>query len=120
DLQVELRPVDRERLLGPAEGESSATVADRVARARLVAADRWGRRRTNAGASSERVRDTACPSAMRELATAVDSLGLSARGFDRVLRVSRTIADLAGHDLVAPDDVAEAVAYQLAPALVTT
>jgi magnesium chelatase family protein len=119
DIQVELRPVDRDRLLGPAKGETSAAVAERVARARLVAADRWGRRRTNARASSERVRQTASHGALRELATAVDALGLSARGFDRVLRVSRTIADLAGHGSVDRDDVAEAVGYQLAAAGLT-
>jgi magnesium chelatase family protein len=113
DVQVELRPVDRDRLVGPPDGEDTATVATRVLAARAAAADRWGPGRLVAGAPPELVRRTATPAALRGLARAIDQLGLSARGFDRCLRVARTAADLAGVDRVEVDHVDEAVAFRL-------
>ncbi|WP_052666438.1 YifB family Mg chelatase-like AAA ATPase [Nitriliruptor alkaliphilus] len=113
DVQVELRPVDRDRLVGPADGEDTATVAARVAAARAVAADRWGPGVLVRDAGPEQVRATVRPAALRALATAIDQLGLSVRGFDRCLRVARTSADLAGVDAVDVEHVEEAVAYRL-------
>jgi magnesium chelatase family protein len=113
DVQVELRPVDHDRLVGPADGEDTATVAARVAVARAVAADRWGAGALVRDATAEQVRVTVRPAALRALARAIDQLGLSARGFDRCLRVARTSADLAGIDLVDVEHVEEAVAYRL-------
>lgn len=117
DLQVEVAPVDRERLLGPPDGDDSATVAARVAVARAVAADRWGEGRLNRDAPPEELRDAADGAALRSLGRAVDGLGLSARAFERCLRVARTVADLEGAELVGPEHVEEAVAYRLAPAV---
>jgi magnesium chelatase family protein len=50
---------------------------------------------------------------VRLLRTAVTKMGLSARGFDRVRKVARTIADLAGEDAIAPDHLAEALQFRL-------
>lgn len=113
DVQVELRPVDRDRLVGPADGEDTATVAARVATARAVAAERWGPGVLVRDAGPEQVRATVRPVALRALAHAIDQLGLSVRGFDRCLRVARTSADLGGADAVDVEHVEEAVAYRL-------
>lgn len=113
DLQVELGPVEESRLTGPPDGEESHVVAERVAAARAVARDRWGAGALNRGVPSSRVRETAEPGALRTLAAAIEAMGLSARAFDRSLRVARTIADLAGRDTIGTDDVEEAVAYRL-------
>ncbi|MEX1178045.1 MAG: YifB family Mg chelatase-like AAA ATPase [Nitriliruptor sp.] len=113
DVQVELRPVDRDRLVGPADGEDTATVAARVRNARARAADRWGPGRLTRDVPSEPVRATVVAPALRALASAIDHLGLSARGFDRCLRVARTVADLDDSEVVRTEHVDEAVAYRL-------
>jgi magnesium chelatase family protein len=113
DLQVELRPVERDALVGPPDGEPSHAVAARVAAARAAAADRWGDGATNRGATISRVRATASLEVLTALSRAVDRLGLSARAFDRSLRVARTIADLDGRDAIGTAHVDEAVGYRL-------
>ncbi|MBW3603156.1 MAG: ATP-binding protein, partial [Actinobacteria bacterium] len=61
--------------------------------------------------------ETAHAAALRALSRAVEGLGLSARAFERCLRVARTIADLDGSEAIASDHIDEAVAYRLAPAV---
>jgi magnesium chelatase family protein len=114
DLQVEVRPVARDELAGPPDGEDTVTVATRVAAARELAAERWGSPTLNRDASPARLRASCRPRALRTLADAIGALGLSARAFDRSLRVARTAADLAGDDTVDLEHVDEAVAYRLA------
>jgi magnesium chelatase family protein len=113
DLQVEVRPVARDELAGPPDGESTAAVATRVAAARRAAAARWGRPVLNRDVLSAPLRATCQRRALRSLAEAIDALGLSARAFERSLRVARTAADLAGDETVGPEHVDEAVAYRL-------
>ncbi len=113
DLQVEVQAVDLERLAGSSDGETTATVAERVVRARSCAAHRWGRGVANAHATSAQVRATASTACLRALSRAIDSLGLSARAFDRTLRVARTIADLQGASGVETGHIEEAIAYRL-------
>lgn len=120
DLQVEMTPVPPTRLLGLPGGEPSHGVAGRVAAAREHAADRWGAGRLVRDATTAQVRATASQAAMRALGRAVEGLGLSARGFDRTLRVARTVADLAGATSIGRDHVEEAAAYRLAPARVAS
>ncbi len=113
DLQVDLRPVDRRHLLGPPDGEGTATVAARVLAARQLAAERWGRPALVATTPTARIRPTVRPAALRALADGLERLGRSARAFDRCLRVARTAADLAGSELVTTEHVEEALAYRL-------
>jgi magnesium chelatase family protein len=120
DLQVEVRPVDRDQLAGPADGEDTATVAARVAAARKVADARWHVPILNRDAPPSALRATCRPRALRALADAIAALGLSARAFDRSLRVARTAADLAGTETVDLEHVEEAVAYRLADPVATT
>lgn len=119
DLQIEVQPVDLDALAGEAPGESTATVAARVRQARDVAAARWGAGVTCAQAGIAAVRATATPTALHTLARAIEGLGLSARSYDRTLRVARTIADLAGEETVRQDHLEEALAYRLASPVLT-
>jgi magnesium chelatase family protein len=111
DMHVELRALPVEHLLGqvPAETESSATVALRVAAAREVQTMRQGKlnaRLTPTEVSSlcRLTRDSRVL-----LSTAIARLGLSARACHRVLKLARTCADLAGEGEIRRSDVAEAV-----------
>lgn len=115
DLALELRPVPHDVLAAPGGGEGTAVVATRVAGARAAAAARWGRTVTNRDAPIARVRASVRPRAVTGLTAAVTSLGLSARAFDRSLRVARTVADLDGAELVDHEHVEEALALHAVP-----
>jgi len=119
DLRVEVPPVAFSDLDLPACGESSADVAARVTSARDVQTARFtghANVRVNADMEGALLEEIASPdSAGRALLTKVaQRFGLSARGYHRVLRVARTIADLDGDADVRQPHVAEAVSYRLA------
>lgn len=117
DLQVHVRPVPRGDLFDRAPRESSATVAERVADARRRAERRWagtGFRRNGAVPGSMlRGPQWALPAAaLRPLEHALERGTLTARGFDRVLRLAWTAADLAGRDEPDSRDVSEALFFR--------
>jgi len=115
DLHVSLPPVDVAALASRAIGERSASVRERVVRAREIQLDRQQRGETrggmNAELSSQDVDKVARPDAagMRLIVGAVERLGLSARAYGKVLRVARTVADLEGATALRAVHVAEAV-----------
>ncbi|MGE0026972.1 MAG: YifB family Mg chelatase-like AAA ATPase [Thermoleophilia bacterium] len=113
DLHVQVARLDRDELMGRSEAEPSATIRARVTAARERAIAR-GQGRPNAELGPREARAAAGlePSAATLLERAVDRLGLSARAHDRLLRVARTIADLAGADRVAAEHLAEAIGYR--------
>ncbi len=118
DLRIEVPPVGFADLDLPADGESSETVAARVAEARAIQTARYGdaiELRQNADAHGAVLEQVATPDTEgRDLLSRVaEKLGLSARGYHRVLRVARTIADLAGSDTVRRPHVAEALSFRL-------
>ena len=118
DLRLDVPPVAFTDLDLPTCGEGSAQVAERVAAARAVQRARFADRpdmRLNADAEGEALEDIATPDAEgRALLTRVaERFGLTARGYHRVLRVARTIADLDGADAVRLPHVAEAVSFRL-------
>lgn len=121
DLRVDVPPVTYTDLDLPASGDNSATVAARVNAARQLQTTRLANTgmRSNADLSGAALDEYAAPDAEgRELLTKVaDRFGLSARGYHRVLRVARTIADLDTSENVRKPHVAEAVSYRV-PALV--
>lgn len=121
DLRVEVPPVAFTDLDLPEDGERSASVAGRVAAARQRQAERFAdhpNARVNADAEGHLLDEIATPdSEGRDLLVRVaERFGLSARGYHRVLRVARTIADLDDSDTVRKPHVAEAVSYRLSMA----
>ncbi|MFV0493300.1 MAG: YifB family Mg chelatase-like AAA ATPase [Pseudorhodobacter sp.] len=119
DLRVEVPPVSFTDLDLPANGESSAQVAVRVAAARDVQGQRFANHpglRVNAEAEGTLLEEIATPDQEgRDLITRVaEKFGLTARGYHRVLRVSRTIADLDHSETVRRPHIAEAISYRLA------
>lgn len=118
DLRVEVPPVAFTDLELPSTGESSATVAARVAAARALQAQRFAGHagvRVNADAEGRLLEDIAAPDAEGRalIALVAEKFGLSARGYHRILRVARTIADLAGAPVVSRPHIAEAVSFRL-------
>ena len=119
DLRVEVPPVAYTDLDLPASGDTSAQVAARVGVARAVQARRFTRHpglRVNADLEGALLEEVASPDAEGRalLAKVAERFGLSARGYHRVLRVARTIADLAGSQPVTMPHIAEAVSYRIA------
>jgi magnesium chelatase family protein len=119
DLHVEVPALSAADLALPPPAENSAAVAARIAHARARQTARYASTptRTNAEADGEALRTHSTPDAegQRLLTQAADSLRLSARGYARVLRVARTIADLAGSEGIARAHVAEALSYRRRP-----
>jgi magnesium chelatase family protein len=113
DLAPTVAPLRAADLLAGAAGESTRTVAARVGRAREFGAARWGRRITNSHATAAEVRATASGAALRALAGAVEQGSPSGRGFERALRVARTVADLDGSATIAREHALEALAHRL-------
>ncbi|NNK16833.1 MAG: YifB family Mg chelatase-like AAA ATPase, partial [Sulfitobacter sp.] len=123
DLRVDVPPVAFSDLDLPPSGASSAEVAARVAAARDIQLSRFGDApglRVNADAEGDMLEQIATPdSDGRALLTKVaERFHLSARGYHRVLRVARTIADLDGAATVGKPHVAEAVSFRLATPVV--
>ena len=118
DLRVDLPPVRFQDLDAPSASDSSAVVAARVKAARDIQTARFtgSEFRVNAdvdGATLEQIA-TPCPEGRALLLRAADRFGLSARGYHRVLRVARTIADLEGCEKIARHHIAEAFGFRMA------
>ncbi len=116
DLHVEVQAVSAADLVLPPPTEGSAEVGARVAAARAVQQARYADHpvRTNAEADGVLLDDVATPdeAGRKLLAQASEAMRLSARGYTRILRVARTIADLAGAEQVGRIHVAEALSYR--------
>ena len=112
DLQVEVAALSTEEIASVEPAEPSAAIRERVESAREIQRERFGK--CNADMTSRQMR-AYCeldPPSRRLLTAAIDRLGLSARGHDRILKVARTIADLEGKERVESAHLAEAVQYR--------
>ncbi|HVG52128.1 MAG TPA: ATP-binding protein, partial [Xanthobacteraceae bacterium] len=121
DLTIDVPAVTAADLILPAPSEGSADVAARVARARGIQSERYRVRglpgiRVNAQAAGPFLEDIAKPDSagLALIRDAADVMRLTARGYHRVLRVARTLADLDGAEKVGRIHIAEALSYRVA------
>lgn len=117
DLHVEVTPVPFSELSSQKMSENSGDVRGRVIAAREIQTKRFEGQQgiyCNAQMSSKALKEICVisPVGQNLLKTAMDRLNLSARAYDRILKVSRTIADLAGSDDIRPEHLAEAIQYR--------
>ena len=116
DLLIEVPPVDAAGLLSKPDGESSATIRARVVAARARQLQRYEGLGVSCNARlSGKLLRRFCkltPTSEALLLDAVQQLSLSARAFDRILRVARTVADLAGHADITDNDLYEAIQFR--------
>jgi magnesium chelatase family protein len=116
DLHVEVQAVSAADLVLPPPAEGSVEVAARVAAARAVQTARYAdhKARTNAEIDGELLEAAATldDPGRQLLAQAAEAMRLSARGYTRILRVARTIADLSGAETVGRIHLAEALSYR--------
>ena len=116
DLHIEVPPVEFDELASKQKGESSAAIKERVNAARRIQQERYQGTSiiSNAHIPADTIKKV-CPlteAASQLLKNAFERMGLSARAYDRLLKVSRTIADLDGSDILDVKHVAEAVQYR--------
>jgi len=120
DILVEVPAVTFRDIISKTEGEASAAIRERVEGARRRQLERFAEHRgrriyTNSQMGSRQVKKY-CPvdaESLRLLELAVEKLKLSARAFDRILKVARTIADLAGEEAIRSVHVSEAIQYRM-------
>jgi magnesium chelatase family protein len=117
DIHVEVPALSYEELAAKSPGEDSASMRDKVKAARAVQRSRFAKEKAvfcNAHMESRHIRaycglDGACQQLLK---SAVERLGLSARAYDRILKVSRTIADLDGEETIGSPHIAEGIQYR--------
>lgn len=117
DIQIEIVPVPFEKMAEKTDAESSAAIRERVVAARAIQTKRFADYpdvHCNAQMNSKLLHTYALPDAsgLALLKNAMTKLNLSARAYDRILKVSRTIADLAGSENIEPCHLAEAIHYR--------
>ena len=117
DLHVEVTPVSFDQMTSNRKSESSAEIRKRVAMARTLQKERFKDQlgiHHNAMMNAQMVKNICTINGGGKvlLKTAMDKLGLSARAYDRILKVSRTIADLAGAEKIQIEHLAEAIQYR--------
>jgi len=117
DIHIEVIPVEFEKLAATRPAESSAQIRERVVRARQIQAERFASYPgiySNAQMSRKMI-ETFCAideTGKKLLQNAMETRGLSARAYDRILKVSRTIADLEGSGKIMNHHLAEAIQYR--------
>ena len=116
DIQVEVAPLEYKDLTSQKEEETSAQVRERICKARTIQEQRFRGTETicNAGMTTTQLRQFCqlTEEASKRMAAAFDRMGLSGRAYDRILKVSRTIADLEGSERIESRHLMEALQYR--------
>ena len=117
DIQIEIVPVPFEKMAEQKTGESSASIRERVIKARKIQEERFANHPgiyCNAQMESKLLQQYATPDdqGLRLLRNAMTRLNLSARAYDRILKVARTISDLEGSEHIQSHHLAEAIGYR--------
>lgn len=118
DIHIEVNPVTFDKMTADEKGESSKAIRERVVKARKVQQDRFIEENkgihSNAMMPSPMVKKVCKLDQASKilLKTAMERLNLSSRAYDRILKVSRTIADLGGSESIRPEHIAEAIQYR--------
>ena len=117
DIQIEIVPVTFEKMAEQKQAENSATIRERVIKARKIQEERFANHPgiyCNAQMESKLLHQYANPDekGLNLLRTAMTRLNLSARAYDRILKVARTIADLEGSESIQSNHLAEAISYR--------
>jgi magnesium chelatase family protein len=117
DIHIEVPGIGYQDLSSMAKGESSSEIRSRVVAARRIQQKRFSGRRKVHGNSGMTAKDLSryCglrPEAQEMLKMAITQLNFSARAYDRILKVSRTIADLDSSEEIRPEHVSEAIQYR--------
>jgi len=117
DLHVEVVPVSFDEMTASRTSETSSQIRERVVRARQIQSERFRQQQEiycNAMMPSNTVKEicSITDAGRALLKTAMERLGLSARAYDRILKVSRTIADLAASEEIKIEHLAEAIQYR--------
>ena len=116
DIQIEIKPVEYDDLSSRTPQESSAAIAERIQKARDIQAKRFAGTgiKSNSGITSDIIGEVChlTPDAETMMKRAFDKLGLSARAYDRILKVARTCADLSGCENIEKDHIAQAISYR--------
>ena len=117
DLHVEVVPVSFDEMTSQRKSEASEQIRERVVKARELQSARFEKQSSifcNAMMPSNLVKEICVinDAGVKLLKTAMERLGLSARAYDRILKVSRTIADLTGSEEIRVEHLAEAIQYR--------
>jgi magnesium chelatase family protein len=117
DIQIEVPAVKYQDLAAKSSGEKSETIRERVQKAREIQQRRFADSQHLYCNADMQPRDIRIHCKVDEqgqnlLKMAINQLGLSARAYDRILKVSRTIADLAGSENILPEHISEAIQYR--------
>jgi len=116
DIQIEVPAVSIEELIGEKEGESSEKIREKVESARRIQLDRFKGKKIYCNAQmKEKEIKKYCRVGEKEknlLSLAIEKLGFSARAYSRILKISRTIADLEGSDFIKLEHIQEAIQYR--------
>lgn len=116
DIHIEVTPVKYEKLKSDIQPESSEQIKARVNKARKIQLERYKNNKIFSNSElTPKLIEKYCKldeKGKKILENAFEKLGLSARAYGRILKVSRTIADLAGEEKILPQHVAEAIQYR--------
>jgi magnesium chelatase family protein len=117
DIHINVNPVNIKELSGKGESEKSSIIRDRVLKARAIQLKRFKNKKgiySNASMGSKEIKEFCLLNSESEeiLKLATGKLGLSARAYDKILKVARTIADMAGEPDILSPHISEAVQYR--------